>query len=110
MWSEKHCLTLALIAAISIHRTSAQAQFQNTDEYRENETVQTTQEDDTESITDFISNTYDMHSTQIWFEIDLANSMKNFVPFSIARKNCVRDGLRYKSALNNHEPWAVQSE
>lgn len=108
MRTEKHYwISLVVIAVISSQR-SAQAQLQNTTKNQGNETVQGIQTFKTENITKLFD--ISSNSPKIIFEFILANSMKNFIPYSHVNKNCVRDGLHYITGLNNQTRWAVQSE
>lgn len=108
MWSENLWILLA-IAAIT-NQILAQDQSENTDKYQENKSIENKWPYNLENITKFLINASNMNSSQILFEDMLANSMRNFIPFSYVNKNCIRDGLQYIAGLNNQSRWAIQSK
>lgn len=105
MWSEHLWISFSLIAVI-VNRSSTQVQLENTDEYQENDPVQ----NDLGNMSIYLDYGSVMNSSNILFEDMLANSMKNFLPFSYENENCTRDGLQYVTGLQDQSGWAIRSK
>lgn len=57
------------------------------------------------------NNTYQNQiNLQMLFGDIIANSMRQFLPFSNDNYNCTRDGLLFMEGLNNQSIWSIQSE
>lgn len=46
----------------------------------------------------------------LWFGDIMANSVRNFLPFSYVNKKCTSDGKLFADNLKNQTQWAVQSK
>ncbi|XP_025190645.1 nose resistant to fluoxetine protein 6-like [Melanaphis sacchari] len=111
MWFE--CIWIALIAiAIITNNSVSHAQSQNTSEFNithpENDKVQREYKTlNTKNITKVIDNGNKINTQTIFGDI-IANSMKNFLPFSNVNENCTKDGQHFVNNLNNQTLWAVK--
>jgi len=114
MWFEYVWIALTAIAVISNNSVS-HAQSQNTSEstviHLNNEQVKKEYvlTPNTEKISRVINNGNKINTQTLFGDI-IANSMKNFLPFSNVNENCTRDGQQFKNALNNQTLWAVKSK
>lgn len=106
-------ITLTAIAVISNINVS-HAQIQNTNKsqisHLENEKVRKEHDiSNTENITQIINNGNKINTETLFGDV-IANSMKNFLPFSNVNENCTRDGQLFVNGLNNQALWAVKSK
>jgi len=114
MWFEYIWTTLTAVAVITSNSVSY-AQSQNTSESKitrhlGNDIVHNEHDIlNTRNITQIIDNG-NKTNTQTLFGDIIANSMKNFIPFSNVNENCTKDGQHFVNDLNNQTPWAVKSE
>jgi len=115
MWLEYIWITLTAIVVITNNSVS-HAQSHNASESKitrhlGNYVVQKDHDDtlNTKNITPIIDNENTINTQTLFGDI-IANSMKNFLPFSNANDNCTKDGQHYVNDLNNQTLWAVKSK
>jgi len=104
---KKIWITIIVINILLSSRV-CQTQFQNiTESFTKNKEKNATQ--NAEYITNFSYNSSILNS-HIFFGDILANSLKDFVPFSDVNKKCTKDGQHFVKEFNNQTIWAVQSK
>lgn len=103
----KNVWITVIVINILLSSRVCQTQFQNISELitknKEKNTTQNTY------ITHFSYNGSKLNS-HIFFGDILANSLKDFVPFSNVNKKCTKDGQYFVKEFNNQTIWAVQSK
>ncbi|KAE9539481.1 hypothetical protein AGLY_004733 [Aphis glycines] len=112
MWFEYIWTTLTAVAVITSNSVS-HAQSQNTSESKitrhlGNDIVHNEHDIlNTRNITQIIDNGNKINTQTLFGDI-IANSMKNFIPFSNVNEKCTKDGQHFVNDLNNQTLWAVK--